>query len=70
MKPASRKAYSKRVYQAATQLIFSSYRAGSISEAEYERLLKALEAINSDRLNPEELMNILELEKKAESSAD
>ena len=64
MKPASRKAHIKRIYQAAAKLIISSYRAGNIAEEEYERLLKALESIQSDRLEQAELLQILQINER------
>ena len=62
MKPSNRKAYIKRVYQAATKLIFNNHWAGNITEDEYNRLLRALEAIQTDKLDQEELLRMLPID--------
>jgi len=64
MKPANRKAYIKRIYQAVAKLIISSYRGGSITEEEYNRLLQALEAVQSDRLEQAELLRMLQINER------
>jgi hypothetical protein len=59
---SARKQAAQRVYLAAAQLINASYNAGRLTEAEFDQLNRALEAINTDRLNAAELTDLLKID--------